>query len=245
MDFLKMTFGTNAYDIFLTIICLYLFILLLYKSIDFFRTSGKFDKNFILTMKWTAGCFFVFSNIVPTTIIPGLQGEFNSISIFRAKFYADWSIAIFELAGNLIGLILVSIITTYLIRLFIPIFSFIHNATNKNPEEQVIKNSNNDVQSENFGTKMENYAKRLDDSSDRMVISAKIKMLDYYKNSPVYYWYQILVFSSLMSVPLTLLIFSIIDYFFQGSIKYDYEFIGIYLTCLLLISTNFHNHYQK
>ena len=116
---------------------------------------------------------------------------------------------------------------------------------NKNSEEQVIKNSNNDVQSENFGTKMENYAKRLDDSSDKIVSSAKIKMLNYYKNSPVYYWYQILLFSLLMSVPLTLLIVGIIDYLFQGSIKYNYEFIPIYLTCFLLISTIFHNHYQK
>ena len=80
---------------------------------------------------------------------------------------------------------------------------------------------------------------------DKMISSAKTKMLNYYKNSPGYYWFQILMFALLTSVPLTMIIFSIIDYFFQGSIKYDYEFIGIYLLCFVLISINFHKHYQK
>ena len=81
--------------------------------------------------------------------------------------------------------------------------------------------------------------------SDKMISSAKTKMLEYYKNSPGYYWFQILGFALLMSVPLTMIIFIAIDYFFQGSVKYDYQFIGIYLTCFILISINFHNHYQK
>ena len=88
-------------------------------------------------------------------------------------------------------------------------------------------------------------ADNFDKRSNEMISEAKTKMLGYYNNSLGYYWFQILGASLLMSVPLVLLIFAVIEYFSLGLIKNDNQLVALYLTCSALITINFHRHYQK
>jgi len=140
-DFLKMTFGTGGREIYLTCLGLFLFIFSIYKLIDFLKETGKFHKNFTSTMKWVAGFVIAITILQPRTRI-GIRGEFNEVAIYRAKFQTDWLIASAELLGSFLGLMVSIIIVTYLIRLLLPVFRFIHKKTNEGQENVTSRASN-------------------------------------------------------------------------------------------------------
>jgi len=119
-------------------------------------------------------------------------------------------------------------------------------------EEQDNKLAKEQMQSDKWFSKskptnidLNRIADNFDRRSNEMVSEAKTKMLSYYNNSPSYYWFQIIGFALISSVPIVLFLAIGIEYLLKAFRFDNNELMGMYILSSLIISIRFHRHYQK